>query len=252
MTTDSLITHCGARQVAREELDRIETPPPTDTWFPISHGSVCHTVERTLNAAGFRIRDARYALSRHDQRLFATLDLSTPLHDGVTLAVGIRNSSDKSFPLGFCAGSRVLVCDNLAFRADRLVCRKHTRFGRERFQEAICQAVQSLAQFREQEAARIARFQQLPLTDEAAESLILRGFEQGIVSHRYLPRLLQAWRQPERTDFQPRTLWSLFNAFTAVLASRQQTNPQQFAALTIRLSELLDHRAAEPPLALAT
>jgi hypothetical protein len=30
---------------------------------------------------------------------------------GVSLAVGIRNSWDQSFPLGFCAGARVFVCD---------------------------------------------------------------------------------------------------------------------------------------------
>src|SRR4051812_22884309 len=68
-------------------------------------------------------------LSRGDARLFATVDLGSPLATGVTLAVGIRNSFDKSLPLGFVAGNRVFVCDNLAFRSDLSVKRKHTRFG---------------------------------------------------------------------------------------------------------------------------
>ena len=110
---------------------------------------------RSLHGAGFEIRRLRFAVARRDARMFATMDLETSLARGVSLAVGIRNSTDKSLPLGFCAGSRVFVCDNLAFRSELLVHRKHTRFGEERFQEEICEAVTALDQFRVAEAARI-------------------------------------------------------------------------------------------------
>ena len=198
------------------------------------------TVARSLNAAGFEIRRLRFAVARHEARMFATMDLETSLGSGVSLAVGIRNSTDKSLPLGFCAGSRVFVCDNLAFRSELLVHRKHTRFGEERFREGICEAVKSLDQFRRTEAERIERMRGIEIGDELAESLILRGHLAGIVSPRILPALVKEWRNPAHEEFSPRTVWSLFNAFTAVLAPRQKTNPQQFAALTIRLSEMLD------------
>jgi hypothetical protein len=32
MSTTTLVTHCGAREVSREELNQIEAPPPTQTW----------------------------------------------------------------------------------------------------------------------------------------------------------------------------------------------------------------------------
>src|SRR4051794_40060146 len=129
MATSALVTHCGARQVERPELDRIEPPPATASWFPVKHATVIDTVGGALTGAGFEIRAAKYALSRGDARLFATMDLATPLSTGVSLAVGVRNSVDKSLPLGFVAGSRVFVCDNLAFRSELLVRRKHTRNG---------------------------------------------------------------------------------------------------------------------------
>src|SRR5205823_2581486 len=137
VATSSLITHCGARQVERADLDKIEAPPATGTWFPVKHATVIDTVSQALTAAGFEIKAAKYALSRGDARLFSTMDLGTSLGSGVNLAVGVRNSTDKSLPLGFIAGSRVFVCDNLAFRSELLVRRKHTRFGQERFGEAI-------------------------------------------------------------------------------------------------------------------
>jgi hypothetical protein len=240
MAPSSLVTHCGARVVTREELDRVEAPSPTETWFPVKHSLVIDTVGRSLQEAGFRVERTQFALSRNDARLFATMDLASPLATGVNLAVGIRNSIDKSLPLGFCAGNRVFVCDNMAFRSELLVTRKHTRNGTTRFQEAICQATQSLVQFREVESQRIRRYQHLELTDVKADSILLRSYEQGVVSHRLLPRVIKEWRTPSFEEFADRTAWSLLNAFTGVLGERLRSNPQQFAALTIRLQDLLD------------
>src|SRR5206468_11536841 len=142
------------------------------TWFPVRHSDVLEAVGRTLQGAGFLVRANQIALTRENARMFATMDLTTPLAEGVTLAVGVRNSIDKSLPLGFCAGSRVFVCDNLAFRSELVVHRKHTRNGQSRFEGEIAEAVRSLEQFREVEIRRIAQMQERSLTDEAAESLI--------------------------------------------------------------------------------
>src|SRR5437773_962183 len=75
--------------------------------------------------------------------------------------------------------------DNLAFRSELLVNRKHTRFGQARFAEAICQAVQSLSAFRETETARIRRLQHTELYPEQADSLILRAYERKLISHHF-------------------------------------------------------------------
>jgi hypothetical protein len=247
MTAQShLLTHCGARVVTREELDGVEAPPATATWFPVKHAGVIDAVSRTLAGAGFAVRTMKFALSRGDARMFSTLDLDSPLAPGVSLAVGVRNSTDKSFPLGFCAGSKVFVCDNLAFRSDLLVRRKHTRFGRDRFEEAIAQAVQSLDGFRKAESERVRNFQLTDLSDQAAESVILRGFEKGLVTHRQLPGVIKEWREPSFAEFEPRTLWSLLNAFTTALAPVHAANPQRFCALTIGLQAFLGEAGGLP------
>ena len=54
-----------------------------------------------------------------------------PVDDGAnaadhSLVVGLRNSHDHSFCLGVSLGSRVFVCDNLAFSGEVRVARKHT------------------------------------------------------------------------------------------------------------------------------
>lgn len=251
MSTTTLVTHCGAREVNRDELDRIDAPQPTATWYPVRHSIVVESVSDLLQTGGFQIQKATYAVSRHGARMFATLDLGTSLCPGVSLAVGIRNSTDQSFPLGFCAGTRVFVCDNLAFRADLLVARKHTRFGQDRFREAIAQAVGSLGQFQQVEAERIDRFQHLMLTDERAESLILRSFERGFVSYRSLAAVINEWRRPSHDYGSDPSLWRLFNAWTTVLAPTAKRNPQRFAALTMDLQRMIDEHLHTPAVAAA-
>lgn len=234
-----LCLHRGARLISQNELDAVDCPPPTATWYPLRHRDVLNSVLETLLASSYQVQKMQISLSANDARFFGTLDLTTPVAEGTSLAVGIRNSTDKTFPLGFCAGSRVFVCDNLAFHSELLVARKHTLNGRVRFQEAIAQAVQSLDQFRLAEAQRIEHMRTTELSSDRANSLILQSYQQGIVPLRTLPNVLHDWLLPAHADFEKRTLWSLANAFTGVLKSRSTTNPQQFALQTIRLNALL-------------
>jgi hypothetical protein len=253
MAQSALNLHSGGHLVALDELRQIKAPPPEGRWKPVSHAAVLDRVTTTLTEAGYEIRDQKLAVARDGARFFGTLDLSTPLATGVSLAVGVRNSTDKSFPLGFCAGSRVFVCSNLAFRSELLVKRKHTTFGEQRFAEGIATAVASLGQFKEMEQTRIRTMMDTEIGPDLADALILRAFDRGIISTHHLPKVIKEWREPEHDDFQPRTLWSLFNCFTACLRERATTAPQRFVIQTMRLNALLNLKTtSNPELALAT
>jgi hypothetical protein len=175
MPGTQLVLHCGAKEVSREELATVEAPPPTKTWFPIKHSDVLDAVLETVDQTGFSVEKMRLALSRQGAQFFGTLDLRSPIADGVSLAVGVRNSINQTLPLGFVAGTRVFVCDNLAFRAELLVSRKHTAHGRVRFREAIGRAVGELEAFRAVEARRVELMRTTEINDVAAESFMLRA-----------------------------------------------------------------------------
>lgn len=238
----SLVLHCGAREVSIHDLPAV-APPPTRTWHPVPHRRFLDTCLGTLDAAGYQIAKMSLGLTPDGHRLFGVLDLTTTLTEGVALAVGIRNSTNKTFPLGLTAGSRVFVCDNLAFRSEILVARKHSRFGEMRFNNAIASAVTSLRSFQDVEADRIRRMQETPVGDEGASLLFITAMERGIISYTALPKLWREWKEPSH-DFGPPTLWRLFNAFTTVLGPRAKTRPNEYAGQTIRLNRLLleDHR----------
>jgi hypothetical protein len=239
MAGTQLMLHRGARQVEQLELDAVDPPPPTATWFPLKHSTVIGRVRETLEASGYQIKKTEMALSADNHRFFGTLDLQAPIMDGVSLMVGIRNSTDRSMPIGFAAGERVFVCDNMAFSSEVVIARKHTRFGERRFNDALSRAVLGLRQYQDVAQKRIEALQHYDLSEDAANSYLLKAAEAGVVGWRLLPLVINEWRNPSHEEFRPRTAWSLFNSFTEVLKERQKTQPAKAASETIQLQGLL-------------
>jgi hypothetical protein len=239
MATASLMLKGGTRQVTVEELARIPCPEPQGRWRPVPHSTVLTYATTALRDAGYQIDTLDLGTARDDERFFATMVLSAPLAPGVSTAVGIRSSIDKSISLQWCCGSRVFVCSNMAFASQTVISRKHTTNGVERYQEAIAKAVSGLAEYRALESARIKVLQHTGLKDVDAESYLLRAYEQQILSPRTLPTALAEWRKPSFEEFADRTAWNLFNAVTFALAPRAKSNPQAHAAATVRLGGLL-------------
>jgi hypothetical protein len=162
-------------------------------------------VRETLDAAGFKVTAEQLAVHRDGHRILGVLELATSVSEGVRLAVGLRNSTDRSYPLGFAAGNRVFVCSNLACSAELVVRHKHTKYSEQRFSHAIASAVARLGAFKDEEQARIRRLQDTDLSDVEAESYILRAWDRGIISAPMLPGVLRQWRQPEYKQLEPRT-----------------------------------------------
>ena len=239
MTEARLIAGSGTSLIKRHDLLSIGCPPPTRTWFPRSHSQVLETVEQSLGAGGFSVESEEFCVSNDQHRFFGTLTLRTQVHEGVALAVGIRNSTDRTFPLGMVAGSRVFVCSNLSFHSEILVNKKHTKHGQERFYESIAASIQKLASYQQVEASRISAYRSTELSENEACGILLHAFEEEVLSTKTLPVALKEWRTPTLDDFKPRTAWSAWNAITNALRLRQG-NMAQFASLTIRGYEVMD------------
>jgi hypothetical protein len=251
MASANLNLHSGGHLVTLEELRRFRAPPPEGRWHPVAHIQVHDRTRETLEAAGYEVASEQLAVHRDNHRFFGVMELKTTVSEGVALAVGIRNSTDRSYPLGFAAGNRVFVCSNLAFSAELMVRHKHTLHGERRFSQAIAHAVSHLASFKEEEQNRIRRLQGTGIDNTLAESLILRAWDKGIVSSPQVPVVLKQWRQPEYREFEQRTAWSLFNAITFVLTDRATRNPPAFVAQTMQLHHLLDFHRGEADVAQA-
>src|SRR5262249_42239567 len=125
---NGLSLHCGSNEVERDQLALVPTPKATETWFPIPHTVLLDQVEETLEHNGLKIINQAHALGHERNRYFGLLEVRNGdnAHD-FSLVVGVRNSHDQTFPGGLVIGSRVFLCDNLAFSGEIRIARKHTR-----------------------------------------------------------------------------------------------------------------------------
>ena len=124
----SLIAHRGTRLVTPLELAALETPEPrSSTHRCVPHVAVVTEIMEELERRNLQVSKETYSLSPDNNRFFGVLDTrDRQMTDGLGIAIGIRNSHDQSLALGIAAGTRVFVCDNLAFTGEVVRYRKHT------------------------------------------------------------------------------------------------------------------------------
>ena len=237
--TATLLTHRGARLVTSDELQGIEPPSPSGRWYPTAHSRVLDVSVQALQRSGFSIRETRLAMSPDNHKFFGTLQLDSEVCPGVSLAVGLRNSTDKSFPIGFCCGEHVFVCDNLCFSSTIEVSRRHTKGGESAFITGIESAVMGLHGFQIFEAKQIQGFQATVLERDHADAIMLRAWRKDIVGTRLLPKMIDEWEKPSHEEFEERTAWSLLNCYTEVMKDRQQKRPYDAAVETMNFTRLL-------------
>lgn len=211
-----MILHCGATVVSIEELQTVKTPKPTESWFPLPHHELLSSVETQLRQTGFSIEAHTHSLAREGDRYFGLLQVSLPsrCRDDFKWVVALRNSHDKTFPAGLCAGSRVMVCDNLAFSGEVTLSRKHTRFAARDLPNLTAQAIGRLSSSLIEMDERVDRYIERKITDLEAHDALIRCLDSGAVSVTQIPKVLEEWRNPQHDVFEERNAWSLFNAVT--------------------------------------
>jgi len=230
-----MLLHCGAELVPRKGLAAVKTPKGTSSWYPLPHGDLLGEVLGQLDSAGFRLIGESHALNHEGHRYFGVLEVSLEGRSndaGYGWVVGLRNSHDKVFPAGLVAGTRTMVCDNSAFSGEVRISRKHTKNAWRDLRHLTARAVGQLGERFMTLDARIEAYRGEPMPDWAAHDMVIRATDCRAITPSQIPSVLGEWREPQHEDFRPRTLWSLFNAFTEVYKGQ---NP----AATVKRSQAL-------------
>jgi hypothetical protein len=231
----TLMLHRGAVDIDYDGLRQLETPPATLSHVPIAHARVVDLLRHTLSFYGHEIVAEHHGITEDGARYFGLLSLRST-YGGYEDTVGLRNSHDKSFPIGIAFGSRVFVCDNLAFVADNIIKRKHTANAKRDLPGIVGELIEPLAVHREAQARTFQRYQSTLLTDAQADHAIMGMYREGIVNVQRIPDVLKEWEKPTFEDFAERSAWRLFNAATFALTGRVVEN----ADITPRLHKIID------------
>jgi hypothetical protein len=227
------------RKLTRQELALVPTPAGTATHRPIPHVEVVNALIETL---GFRhigvVRD-EYATDKTGMKMFGVIDLDTG-EIGFRFSVGIRNAHDKSMRLAMTVGYKVFVCDNMAFSGDfEPVSAKHSKHFN--LVEAVSVGVDQMQRNFQPMVQQVNRWRESQLSDASAKLLIYRAFVEGEleIPHHLDRSVHDLYFNPKYEEFQPRTLWSLSNAFTSAL---KQLDPIPQYRATAKLAPFLEAR----------
>lgn len=214
--SSTLIAHCGARKITREELMELPIPEATRTHQPLAHYQIIEVLEEALSFRYLKVERDEYAISQNGMKMFGVMDLNAEF-SGCRFSIGLRNSNDKSMRLALTAGYRVFVCDNMAFSGDfSPLLHKHTR--KLELYDAISVAVDRIQRGFEPLKRQVETMRDSVLTEEEVKLIIYRAFLdrsiKGIPRH-LMPLVHDLYFHPQEEAFSPRNLWSLSNAFTS-------------------------------------
>lgn len=241
--SSNLILHAGANEATEADVLAVPTPEPSGDWYPIPHADMVHAVERAAEASGWVIDRREYGLFRDGLRMFGLMLLHptqveiAEQQKDYRLALGVRNSHDKTMSAGLVVGSHVFVCDNLAFSGEVKLLRKHTRFIARDLDRLVMQAMGRVGDSEKKQQRRIEAYKGTDLSDMQVHDLLVRSVDAKIIPNADLPKVLGEYRKPQHEEFEARTAWSLFNAYTEVMKG---VNPLALPNRTQRLHGMLD------------
>ena len=235
---ETLVLHRGGWEATPADLASVPVPDPTDSYHPVPYSRFVEEVEIHVPRFGLTIQSQQFALAREGNQMFGVLTCTNGHNAGdYALAIGLRNSYDRSTSVGLVAGTRVFCCDNLAFSGEVQMHRKHTANVFRDLPDLIYRMLAQVAVLKARTDDEIAGMKVLPVSEERAHHLMVVAIRKNVLPASRLPKVIEAWEEPRHEEFEPRTAWSLFNAFTEVFkaaAPRQQVEGSLRLALLFR------------------
>lgn len=221
----TLMLHTGAEPVDYAGLRTMPMPAATSSHVPIAHHSVVDMVKYSLGFFGHELLEEHYGVTPDGNRFFGVLSLQSQYGDYVDM-VGLRNSHDKTFPISISIGSRVFVCDNLAFSGEHVIKRRHTPNAKRDLPGLVAEVIEPLGEQRKLQAQKYITYKHTPLTDALADHAIMSLYRRDVLNVTRIADVLRAYEEPP-VDWGPdRTAWRLFNATTFALTGKVAENPR--------------------------
>lgn len=226
-----------------DEVRAVATPAATGTHQPVAHADLIDEVIRTASYSGITLKpeEAKYAVTADGNRMFGIMPavLNHLEQPDWEFSLGIRNSHDKTFPVGLVVGQRVFICDNLAFSGEVQARTKHSRHVYSRLGRV---ATNLCARWVERAMGLVEQTEKLKataLSDQDLEHLVLEAIRRDVVGARQIKPLLTEVAKPQN-GFDPTTAWGFKNCVTQVLkASAPETLRLQSFKLETLLQEMI-------------
>jgi len=213
-----------------------------------------------FKSIGARIEDAAYGVLSRDglpARFFGLIELRLPNvdDDDFGLMVGLRGSYDQTLPRGLAVGSRVFVCDNLAFSGEVTIKTKQTTFIGQRLPRLIAQAVDRIPALAQAQSAKFDAYRDTTIGQRAGDAMLVELVRRGAMAPSQLGVAIKEWDTPSHREHADLG-WSVWRLHNAVTQALKPANPERAAVpmtwqRTQVMTRFLDETIGAHPLPMA-
>jgi len=214
----NMILHSGGKAVSYKDLGSVPIPTATDSYKPVPYQDVIDHVESRVHKLLDReVSRKQFGLSRKGMQMFGvlTVDMGDSESD---LAIGCRQSYDKSIALGLASGAGVTVCDNLCFDGDSFkVVRKNTKNVWEEFQTLCDEAISKAPGFFESIQSDFRVMKAINVEETRGAEIIGVAQYENVLRPQQANIAFRDWKTPRHREFSARNMWSLYQCFTEAL-----------------------------------
>lgn len=209
--------HRGAELIKDAELRKVETPPPSGRHYPTPHHRLFDTAREMLEVGGFQVKQFEHSITPDGNRYFGLMEVTNGHNaEDYSRIVGLRNAHDKKFTGELVTGAGVFVCDNLSFSGEIKVSRKHTRFMERDLPKMIGLAIGKISEMWDNQGQRIEAYKDAEMSRAEIHDMVCLALNSGALPSSKIKPVLDEYRAPQHEEFEPRTAWSFFNAFTEI------------------------------------
>jgi hypothetical protein len=247
----SLMLHSGANTIDRATLATLPVPAPMGPRHVVRPFiDDVEAVTHLMQANGLRIKDEAFGITgspAEPKRFFGVLECALEgehfTAEEYSLMIGLRGSYDQTLPRGLAVGSRVFVCDNLAFSGEITLSTKQTTHLGRRIPEMLARAVGKIPALAAHQAVRFDAYRNTGLKPRWGDAALVELHRQGVLNTHQLGRAIQEWDAPSHEEHLAagRTVWTLHNAVTeAIKPTEGRANILPAWDKTLLLTTFLD------------
>jgi len=252
----SLILHAGAKAIDRAALAALPLPQARGARHVIRPFiEDVELIDTFLDRNGFTIKAEAFGVKTDSNDLpsqfFGAIEIRSKALTGeylpaepFALTVGVRGSYDQTLPRGLAVGSRVFVCDNLAFSGEVSVYAKQTTHIGQRIAGLLEGAVAQVPVLAQAQAKRFDAYRNYELSKAKGDAILIECVRRGILNPSDIGKAISEWDNPTHAEHaeQGKTVWTVFNAITQSVKPANTDRPHILSAWnrTVPLTEYLD------------
>jgi hypothetical protein len=219
-----MMLHCGGKEVSLDRLNNLYTPPPVGAHYPIPHIAFYDEVNRALDATGLTRVNEVHAINDHGDiegsNYFGMAEMRIPESDEYGFMIGWRSSHTKCYAASLVLGSRIFVCDNLAFSGEVKLQRKHTRYIMRDLPNVVARATSQVVDQRTTQENRFSAYKGRVLTRAESDHAVIDMIRAKAINSSDVLKVVNEFDKPTHEEHLnadgEQTVWTLFNSVTEV------------------------------------